>query len=128
MSSLNKVLLIGNVGKAPEIKGQEGANKVAIITLATSERYTDRSGEKKEETEWHTVVAYGRLADVTERFIKKGSLLFIDGKIRTRKWTDRDGGTRYSTEVLASNIQMLNKIEEAAPQMDADDDLPEFFK
>jgi len=110
MASLNKVLLIGNVGKDPEIKALEGGGKIGNITLATSMVYTDRSGQKKEETEWHTVITYGKLSDVVEKFIRKGSLLFIDGRIHTRSWDD-NGKTRYKTEVIANGIQMLNKVD-----------------
>ena len=110
MASLNKVMLIGNVGKDPEIKALDGGNKIGNITLATSMVYTDRNGQKKEETEWHTVVTYGKLSDVVEKFIRKGSLLFIDGRIHTRSWDD-NGKTRYKTEVIANGIQMLNKVD-----------------
>ena len=108
MASLNKVTLIGNVGKDPEIKTFASGNKVAQITLATTERYKDRNGEQKEETEWHTVQAFGKLADVVERFIHKGSLLYLDGKIRTRSY-EADGRTMYRTEILADHIQMLDR-------------------
>ena len=125
MASLNKVMLIGNVGKDPEIKVLEGGQKYANITLATSFTYTDRSGQKKEETEWHTVVTYGKLSDVVEKFIRKGSLLFIDGRLHTRSW-DENGKTRYRTEVIANGIQMLNRVDAPVqPQQEEEiDDIP----
>ena len=120
-------MLIGNVGKDPEIKSLEGGNKLANITLATSMVYTDRSGQKKEETEWHTVVTYGKLSDVVEKFIRKGSLLFVDGRLHTRTWDD-NGKTRYRTEVIANGIQMLNRVDipaQAVPQQtEVVDDIP----
>lgn len=126
MASLNKVLLIGNVGKDPEIKTFASGNKVAQITLATSERYKDRNGEQKEDTEWHSVQAFGKLADVVERFVHKGSLLYLDGKIRTRSY-EADGRTMYRTEILADHIQMLDRRENR-PALGPDEDLPEFLR
>lgn len=130
MASLNKVLLIGNVGKDPEIKTFASGNKVAQITLATSERYKDRNGEQKEETEWHSVQAFGKLADVVERFVHKGSLLYLDGKIRTRSY-EADGRTMYRTEILADHIQMLDRRQQEQRPAQADDndeDLPDFLR
>ena len=129
MASLNKVTLIGNVGKDPEIKTFASGNKVANITLATSERYKDRNGEQKEETEWHSVQAFGKLADVVERFVHKGSLLYLDGKIRTRSY-EADGRTMYRTEILADHIQMLDRREQGnRPQaLGPDEDLPDFLR
>ncbi|MBQ2438136.1 MAG: single-stranded DNA-binding protein [Clostridia bacterium] len=126
MASLNRVLLIGNVGKDPEIKTFASGNKVAQITLATSERYKDRNGEQKEETEWHSVQAFGKLADVVERFVHKGSLLYLDGKIRTRSY-EADGRTMYRTEILADHIQMLDRRENR-PALGPDEDLPDFLR
>lgn len=108
MASLNRVTLIGNVGSNPEIKTFASGNKVAQITLATSERYKDRNGEQKEDTEWHSVQCFGKLADVVERFVHKGSLLYVDGKIRTRSY-EADGRTIYRTEIVADHIQMLDR-------------------
>lgn len=118
-------MLIGNVGKDPEIKVLEGGQKYANITLATSFTYTDRSGQKKEETEWHTVVTYGKLSDVVEKFIRKGSLLFVDGRLHTRSW-ESNGKTCYKTEIICNGIQMLNRIEQAGQQKEElfEDDLP----
>ena len=123
---VNKVILIGRLGKDPEIKTFASGNKVANITLATSERYKDRNGEQKEETEWHSVQAFGKLADVVERFVHKGSLLYLDGKIRTRSY-EADGRTMYRTEILADHIQMLDRRENR-PALGPDEDLPEFLR
>ena len=126
MAAINKVLLIGNVGKEPEIKTLEGGNKYANITLATSFTYTDRNGQKREETEWHSVVTYGKLSDVVEKFVRKGSLLFIDGRLHTRSW-DENGKTRYRTEVIANGIQMLNRVDAPVQQSQPQTQQPEEF-
>ena len=126
MVSLNRVTLIGNCGAEPQIKTFASGNKVAQITLATSERYKDRNGEQKEETEWHSVQAFGKLADVVERFVHKGSLLYLDGKIRTRSY-EADGRTMYRTEILADHIQMLDRRENR-PALGPDEDLPDFLR
>lgn len=127
MASLNRVLLIGNVGKGPEIKTFASGNKVAQITLATSERYKDRNGEQKEETEWHSVQAFGKLADVVERYVHKGSLLYVDGKIRTRSY-EADGRTIYRTEIVTDHIQMLDRVPGNRQALGPDEDLPEFLR
>lgn len=112
MASLNRALLIGNVGNDPEIRTLNNNNeKVASFRLATTERYKDRNGEVKENTEWHQVTAWGKLADIVEKFVKKGSQLYVEGKITTRKWTDKDGNDRYSTEIRAEGLQILGKKE-----------------
>lgn len=110
--ALNKVMLIGNVGKDPEIRyldNATGSTKVASFPLATSERYRDRNGEIHENTEWHNIVAWRNTADLVERFVKKGSQLYIEGRLRTRSWTDQTGGKRYTTEVSVDNIQLLGR-------------------
>lgn len=128
MASVNKVTLIGNVGKDPEIKTFASGNKVAQITLATSERYKDRNGEQKEDTEWHSVQAFGKLADVVERYVRKGSLLYLDGKIRTRSY-EADGRTIYRTEIVADHIQMLDRPQGNRTQaLGPDEDLPDFLR
>ena len=130
MASLNKVLLIGNVGKDPEIKTFASGNKVASITLATTERYKDRNGNQKEDTEWHSVQVFGKLADIVERFVHKGSLLYVEGKIRTRSY-ESDGRTIYKTEIVANAIQMLDRRQQEqrpAKADDNDDDLPDFLR
>ena len=110
--SLNKVMLIGNVGRDPEIRyleGTTGNTKVATFTLATTERYRDRGGELRENTEWHNIVAWRNSADVAEKFIRKGTQLYIEGRLRTRSWTDQTGNKRYTTEVQVDNLQLLGK-------------------
>ena len=114
--SLNKVMLIGNVGNDPEVRYLESnpqnpsANaKVASFRLATTERYRDRSGELRENTEWHSIVVWRNNADVVEKFVHKGSQVYIEGKLRTRQWTDQTGAKRYTTEVVADSLQLLGK-------------------
>ncbi len=113
--SLNKVMLIGNVGRDPEIRyldgnnPNQGATKVAQFTVATTERYRDRNGELRENTEWHNIVAWRNSADVAEKFIRKGTQVYIEGKLRTRSWTDQTGNKRYTTEVAVDNLQLLGK-------------------
>lgn len=107
-------MLIGNVGKDPEVRYLEGnagaaGRKVANFTLATSERYKDRSGELRENTEWHNIVVWGQPADVVERFVKKGTQLYIEGRITTRSWTDQSGAKRYTTEIRADSLQLLGR-------------------
>ena len=99
MSGVNKAILIGNLGKDPEIRHLEGNRSVANFPLATSETYKNRDGEKIETTEWHNIVLWNKLAEIAEKFLKKGDKLFIEGRIRTRKWEDKDGNTRYTTEI-----------------------------
>ena len=110
--ALNKVMLIGNVGRDPEVRyldGQNGSAKVASFTLATTERYRDRNGETKENTEWHNIVAWRNLADIVEKYVAKGTQLYIEGRLRTRSWDDQNGNKRYTTEILADNIQLLGR-------------------
>lgn len=123
--SVNKVILVGNVGRDPEIRyldgnGQNGqGTKVATFTLATSERYRDRNGETRENTEWHNIVAWRQSADVAERFVRKGTQLYIEGRLRTRQWTDQTGNKRYTTEITVDTLQLLGRREDngiSAPQ------------
>ena len=110
--SLNKVMLIGNVGRDPEVRyldGQNGNAKVATFTLATTERYRDRNGETRENTEWHNIVTWRSTADVVEKYVRKGTQLYIEGRIRTRSWDDQSGNKRYTTEIIADTLQLLGK-------------------
>lgn len=115
--SLNKVMLIGNVGRDPEVRYLDGngpggqGRKVASFTLATSERYRDRNGELRENTEWHNIVAWGQSAEVVEKYVKKGTQLYIEGRIRTRSWTDQAGVKKYTTEINVDNLQLLGRRE-----------------
>lgn len=114
MSGVNKAILIGNLGKDPEIRHLEGNRSVANFPLATSETYKNRDGEKIETTEWHNIVLWNKLAEIAEKFLKKGDKLFIEGRIRTRKWEDKDGITRYTTEINGDNMTMLSPKKESA--------------
>lgn len=119
--SLNKVMLIGNVGKDPEVRylegnGANGANaKVATFPLATSERFKDRNGEVRENTEWHNIVAWRQPADIVEKYVKKGTQLYIEGRLRTRSFTGADGVKKYTTEITVDTLQLLGK-REGAPE------------
>ena len=107
--SVNKVILVGNAGKDPEVRYLEGGVAVANFSLATSEVYKNKNGEKVKKTEWHNIVLWRGLAEVAEKYVKKGSQLFIEGKIRTRAWDDKDGNKRYTTEILGDSMQLLGK-------------------
>ena len=107
--SVNKVILVGNVGKDPEVKHLDSNASVANFTLATSDHYTNKSGEKVTTTEWHNIVCWSGLATLAENYIRKGSQIYVDGKIRTRSYDAQDGSKRYITEILADTIQLLGK-------------------
>ena len=108
MASVNKVILVGNLGADPETRYLPSGDAVANIRLATTDRYKDKtSGEMKELTEWHRVSFFGRLAEIVNEYLKKGSSVYIEGRIRTRKWTDQSGQEKYSTEIVADQMQML---------------------
>lgn len=108
--ALNKVLLIGNVGKDPDVRHLEGGASVASFTLATTERYRERAGnETRDITEWHNIVAWRGLADLAEKYIRKGTQIYVEGRIRSRSWDDQNGQKRYITEILADNIQLLGR-------------------
>ena len=101
-NGLNKVLIIGNLGADPEIKYTQAGSPVANLSIATSERWKDKTtGEQKEQVEWHRVVIFGRLAEIAEQYLKKGSKIFVEGKLQTRDWEDSEGKKRYTTEVIA---------------------------
>ena len=107
---INKVILIGNVGADPEVRALEGGVKVARLRIATTERiYNRQTQEAKEHTEWHNVTLWRNLADVADRFIRKGSQVYIEGSLRTRDWTDKDGNKRYATEIVANDLKMLGR-------------------
>jgi single-strand DNA-binding protein len=105
--SVNKVILVGNLGQNPEMRYTQGGQPVANMRMATTERYTDKSGQKQEQTEWHTVVAFGRLAEICGQYLTKGRQIYIEGRIRTRQWQDQQGQKRYTTEIIATTMQML---------------------
>ncbi len=112
--SINKVILVGNLGRDPEIRTMQSGDKLANFSLATSETWNDRqSGERRERTEWHRVVIFGRLAEIAERYLRKGSKVYLEGSLQTRKWQDQSGQERYTTEVVLQRfrgeLQMLDK-------------------
>lgn len=107
---INKVILVGNVGMDPEVRTTESGVKMARLRLATTERYTDRqTNETKEMTEWHTIILWRGLASVVDSYVKKGSQIYIEGRLRTREWTDKDNIKRYSTEILADDMKLLGR-------------------
>ena len=117
MASVNKVILLGHLGQDPETRYMQNGEAVTNMSLATSESWKDKStGEKQEKTEWHRIVFYRKLAEIAGQYLKKGAAVYIEGRIRTRKWTDKDGNDRYTTEIEATEMQMLGgKSEESKP-------------
>ena len=136
MAGVNKVILIGNLGKDPEVRYLDNGVAVANFSLATTESYKNKEGERVSQTEWHNIVLWRGLAEIAEKFLKKGSAIYVEGKIRSRKWEDKEGNTRYTTEILVDNMTMLGKREgntaqssgtpnkEEIPQEEKGDDLP----
>ncbi|TVQ68238.1 MAG: single-stranded DNA-binding protein [Balneolaceae bacterium] len=108
MSSLNKAMIIGRLGQDPEVRYTQNNTAVATLSVATSEKYKDRNGEWQENTEWHRVVAWGRTAEICQEYLKKGSLVYFEGPIQTREWEDKEGQKRYTTEIKALTMQMLD--------------------
>jgi len=113
MAGVNKVILIGNLGRDPEMRYTQNNTPVANFTLATSEQWTDRNGERQERTEWHRVVVWGRLAEICGQYLQKGKQVYIEGRLQTREWTDQNGQKRYTTEIVAREMQMLGRAGEA---------------
>jgi single-strand DNA-binding protein len=109
MASINKVILVGNVGKDPEVITLDNGTKLAKFPLATSESYTDKSGQRVENTTWHNIVVWRNQAEIVEKYVKKGRQLYIEGKIKTRSYTDKDNATRYITEIEVDNFIMLGR-------------------
>jgi single-strand DNA-binding protein len=107
--AINKVILVGNVGKDPEVRYLENGTPVSKFPLATSETYTNKNGERVTNTEWHNIVLWRGLAEITQKYVKKGGLIYIEGKIRTSSYDDKDGVKRYSTEIVAENMKLLGK-------------------
>ena len=107
MSNVNKVILIGNVGKDPELRHTQNGTAVCNFSVATSEKYTRKDGTDVDSTEWHNIVTWARLAEISNQYLQKGKQVYIEGRIQTRKWQDKDGGDRYTTEIVAQNMQML---------------------
>lgn len=107
MASVNKVILVGNLGKDPETRYMANGDAVTNITVATTETWKDKSGEKQERTEWHRCTFYRKLAEIAAEYLHKGSSVYVEGKLETRKWTDKAGVERYTTEIIASDMKML---------------------
>jgi single-strand DNA-binding protein len=107
MAGVNKAIIVGNLGADPEVRTLESGAKVATIRVATTERYKDRDGNQQENTEWHNIVLWRGLADITERYLKKGRQVYIEGRLKTRKWTDQNGNDRYTTEIVAQEMTLL---------------------
>lgn len=108
MASVNKVIIVGNVGRDPETRRLPSGDAVTNISIATTDRYRDKqSGEMRENTEWHRVAFFGKVAEIAEKYLRKGSQVYVEGRLRTRKWTDQSGQEKYSTEIVAETMQML---------------------
>jgi len=116
--SINKVILIGNLGSDPELRFTPSGVQVANFNLATSESWTDKSGERQERAEWHRIVLWRRLAEIAGQYLKKGSKIYIEGKLQTRSWEDQNGQKRYTTEVVANSMEMLDGGQAAAADVD----------
>jgi single-strand DNA-binding protein len=107
MASVNKVILIGNLGRDPETRYMPDGGAVTNVSIATTESWKDKNGEKQEKTEWHRVAFFGKLAEIAGEYLKKGSQVYVEGRLQTRKWQDKDGQDKYSTEIVADRMQML---------------------
>jgi len=114
MAGVNKVILIGNLGKDPEVRHLEGGATVANFPMATTETYKDKNGNRQEQTEWHNIVVWRGLADVAEKYLKKGMTIYVEGKLRTRSWDDKEGNKRYTTEIVGDSFTILSKKENTA--------------
>lgn len=148
MASVNRMILLGNVGNDPELRYAQSGDAIANISIATTRKWKNKDGEKQEETEWHRVSLFGRLAEIVGEYVHKGDPLFVEGRLRTRKWTDKEGVERYTTEIVGETIQLLGSRrdsderappprreppprtqqrpapQKAPPQQDFDDDVP----
>ena len=124
--SVNKVIVIGNLGANPEVRALPSGRNVANFSLATTERFTDRNGDKQERTDWHRIVAFGRLADTCERFLSKGRQVYVEGRLTTRQYQAKDGsGKRYRTEIVARQLRLLGKRADGnAPKAEDSTDIP----
>jgi single-strand DNA-binding protein len=120
MASVNKVILLGNLGRDPETRYTTGGDAVTNLRIATSEQWKDKSGEKQERTEWHTVVLFGRTAEIAAEYLKKGRSVYIEGRLQTRKYTDKEGVEKYSTEVVADRMQLIGGARDGGGGGDAD--------
>lgn len=107
MASVNKVILVGNLGRDPEVRYMPEGGAIANVSVATTDTWKDKSGEKQERTEWHRVAFFGKLAEIAGEYLKKGSQIYVEGRLQTRKWQDKEGQERYTTEIVADRMQML---------------------
>lgn len=107
MASVNKVILIGNVGRDPETRYMPSGDAMVNLSLATTDQWKDKNGERQEKTEWHRIVIFGKTAEIAGQYLRKGSQIYIEGRLQTRKWTDKEGQERYTTEIVADRMQML---------------------
>ncbi len=134
MASINKAIIIGNLGRDPETRYSADGAAITNVSIATTSSWKDKSsGERKEETEWHRVVFFGKLAEIAGQYLKKGSTVYVEGRLKTRKWQDKDGIEKYSTEIMAEQMQMLGgkpeekpapKAQRGSPSTNDDDDCP----
>lgn len=123
MAGVNKVILVGNLGKDPEVRHLEGGAAVANFTLATTEVYKDKTGARQEQTEWHNIVVWRGLAEIAEKYLKKGMTIYVEGKLRTRSWDDKEGHKRYTTEIVGDTFNILSKKENTSSSGTANDSL-----
>lgn len=126
MASVNRATIIGNLGNDPEIRYSSGGDAIANLSIATTDIWKDKNGDKQEKTEWHRVTMFGKLAEICGEYLKKGSQVYIEGKLQTRKWTDKSNIERYTTEIVADRMQMLggNRKTDDSKSDDIDDDIP----
>jgi len=124
MASLNKVMLIGNLGADPEIRYTPSGAAVANFNMATKAQWTTKEGEKQDRTEWHRIVAWRRLGEICGEYLHKGSLVYIEGRLQTRSWEDRDGNKRYTTEIVAQGMQMLDRAGQSAEAISTEERFP----
>ena len=122
--SVNKVILVGNLGANPEVRFTQGGQPVANLRLATTERWTDKSGQRQESTEWHRVVLFGKTAEVAQKYLTKGRQVYIEGRLQTRQWQDQQRQKRFSTEIVATNMQLLGGRTDGAPRDDMNATVP----
>jgi len=122
MSGVNKVILIGHLGGDPTVRFTQGGTAVANFNIATTERFNNRNGEREERTEWHRVVAWGKLAEICQQYLKKGKQVYIEGRLQTRQWEDQQGQKKYTTEIVANNMQMLGRAGDVADVPSQDND------
>lgn len=124
---VNKVIILGRLGSDPELRQTSGGASVANFSLATTEKWTDKSGEKKSHTEWHRIVVWGKLADVCSTFLRKGKQAYVEGKLQTREWQDKDGQTKYTTEIVASSVQFVGDRNSEKHESGGDEPEPGMF-